>query len=96
MNRLSSTAWSKTRWAVLMRDEFTCQSCGRVRPATGLEADHITPREILSQERWYDKDQCQTLCVECHGLKTRKEHPYFDPQRYEFRQLLKCLLGGPA
>lgn len=31
----------RERWAILKRDNFTCQYCGRKPPAVTLEVDHI-------------------------------------------------------
>ena len=61
-------AWRKLRKQVLERDKFTCQHCGRV--GGNLECDHI-----LNEARGGTDDlsNLQTLCRECHKVKTQEE-----------------------
>jgi hypothetical protein len=62
-------AW---RQAVLTRDAWQCQACGRV--CSGLreaQADHVIP--ISQGGSRYDISNGQTLCIACHGRKTRAE-----------------------
>lgn len=60
--------WAKLRRLTFERDKYTCQSCGRV--GGNLECDHI-----LNQARGGSDDlsNLQTLCRECHRLKTYAE-----------------------
>ena len=62
-------AW---RQAVLTRDAWQCRSCGRVCASPGeAQADHVVP--IAQGGERYDVDNGQTLCIRCHGRKTRGE-----------------------
>lgn len=61
--------WKAARKAVLVRDNFQCQSCGRV---CGEQAhvDHIIPKRILDT----NAVEClQTLCAQCHARKGHQE-----------------------
>jgi hypothetical protein len=63
-------AW---RQAVLTRDAWQCQACGRV--CSGLreaQADHVVP--ISQGGSRYDLSNGQTLCIACHSRKTRAEN----------------------
>lgn len=60
--------WRKLRWAVLLRDGFTCQwpGCGRIEADTSrLIADHIVPVRIDPDRRW-DAANLRCLCKACH------------------------------
>lgn len=63
------------RKSVFERDNYTCVKCG-VRCGNGraiiLQADHIRPFSIFPELR-FDINNGQTLCYECHKLKTRKD-----------------------
>lgn len=62
-------AW---RQAVLTRDAWQCRACGRVcGKAREAHADHIVPTSHGGER--YDVANGQTLCVRCHGRKTRSE-----------------------
>lgn len=67
--------WRKLRWAMLVRDRFTCRMCGRVMHDTSqLVADHI--KEHKGDEAlFWDEDNIQTLCkTPCHdSLKQSME-----------------------
>ena len=51
------------RWAVLNRDNFTCQYCGRKAPDVELEVDHIYPK---SKGGEYVMNNLFTACKECN------------------------------
>ena len=57
----------KIRQDVLLRDEYTCQVCGRV--TRDLEIDHIIPLHLGGKET--DENR-QSLCAECHKKKSEK------------------------
>ncbi len=62
--------WKRARRAVLERDNWTCQNCGRY----GNEADHKIPIDRMP----VDADLCaldalQCLCRGCHIRKSRGE-----------------------
>lgn len=62
-------AW---RQAVLTRDAWQCQACGRVCSGAGeAQADHVIP--ITQGGSRYDISNGQCLCISCHGRKTRAE-----------------------
>jgi protein-arginine kinase activator protein McsA len=52
------------RTAVFMRDNYTCQQCGK-REGKYMEADHIKPWSLYPELR-YAIDNGRTLCVLCH------------------------------
>ena len=63
--------WNRVRRAVLDRDNWRCQACGR--PGGPFEVDHIRP------VRWggdpWNMDNLQTLCaVPCHRDKSAREN----------------------
>ena len=66
--------WQKLRWAVLVRDLFTCRMCGRTEGDTSrLVADHITPHRGDADLFWAEAN-LQCLCKACHDrVKQREE-----------------------
>jgi len=61
----------RARQAALRRDRFTCQHCGFHSPTgKGLEADHVVPVDLGGSN---EVSNLQTLCRDCHGVKTRAE-----------------------
>ena len=70
----NTTRWRKLRWAVLVRDAFTCRMCGRLEGRTSqLVADHKMPHRGDERLFW-DEAGLQTLCKPCHdGAKQRAE-----------------------
>ncbi|WP_099866054.1 HNH endonuclease [Pararhizobium haloflavum] len=67
--------WQKLRWAVLVRDLFTCQmaGCGRIEAATSqLVADHRTPHRGDERLFW-DEGNLQCLCKPCHDKVKQAE-----------------------
>lgn len=69
-------AW---RLAVLARDAWQCQSCGRVcSDKREAQADHVSPvvhgTDACQDGRSrYDVAGGQTLCIACHARKTLRE-----------------------
>jgi len=63
--------WKEIRRAILERDKFLCQFCGRGGRASDiiLEIDHITPRSAGGSD---DFDNLRTLCQNCHFLRHNK------------------------
>ena len=59
-----SKAWRAIRAAVLARDSYLCQSCGRF----GDQVDHINGDSHDNREANF-----QTLCLRCHSRKTARE-----------------------
>lgn len=60
--------WRKLKDEILVRDNYTCQCCGRV--GGKLELDHIIN---LASGGTDDKDNLQILCRDCHRTKTQNE-----------------------
>lgn len=56
----------KVRFAVLQRDNFTCQYCGAHGPGVVLEVDHIIP---ISKGGTSDMDNLITACFDCNRGK---------------------------
>lgn len=69
--------WMELKRQALIRDNFTCQTCGKKGTRTrfretDLEVHHIKPSE--SKENRYDiLENLITLCNHCH----KKLHPRF-------------------
>lgn len=61
------------RMRVFIRDQFTCQMCGRIDGPRGLHADHKIPHRGNARLFWSEAN-VQTLCQPCHvGGKQREE-----------------------
>lgn len=69
--------WQRLRWSVLVRDHFTCRTCGSVETNTSqLVADHKTPHRG-DEALFWDEDNLQCLCKTCHDtVKQREERRY--------------------
>lgn len=63
--------WRRVKQQIHERDDWTCCQCGRV--TTDLECDHIVN---TAQGGTDDKDNLQSLCVDCHKKKTQKESKF--------------------
>lgn len=69
--RLVGRALQKRNRRIKLRDQFTCRDCGYIFTEDKLQVDHIVP----VAEGGSDEDEnCQTLCLDCHDLKTLSEH----------------------
>ena len=55
------------RFAILKRDDFTCQYCGRWAPWVALEVDHIHPVRAGGN---VSDDNLTTACSECNRGKS--------------------------
>ena len=63
LNNGSSRLWRTIRARILMRDNYTCQSCGM----EGADSvDHIVPRRLGGTDM---EDNLQTLCRTCNSSK---------------------------
>ena len=70
-------AW---RQAVLTRDAWQCQACRKICGGPRqAHADHVVP--ITQGGERYDIANGQTLCVSCHGRKTRGEQEKLSAKR---------------
>lgn len=66
--------WRRLRDAVLLRDMFTCQMCGKMQHDTSkLVADHKIPHRGRPHLFWNEAN-IQTLCADpCHNSKKQAE-----------------------
>jgi 5-methylcytosine-specific restriction enzyme A len=62
--------WRARRIRILVRDAYTCRSCGRVVYGKTAHVDHIVPLEDGGTDH---DSNLQTLCEADHGRKTREE-----------------------
>jgi 5-methylcytosine-specific restriction enzyme A len=58
----------KIRERILLRDEYTCQMCGRV--SRDLVIDHVVPLHLGGVESDANR---QALCPDCHRVKSERE-----------------------
>ena len=68
VKRITGHALQRIRKRILIRDDYTCQSCGTV--STMLQIDHITPLYLGGLDKDFNR---QSLCLKCHDLKSKKE-----------------------
>ena len=67
------------RRAVLVRDNWTCQDCGRVcSDMREAHADHVSPivpgtDQCENGASRYDRSNGQCLCIKCHSKKTMRD-----------------------
>jgi hypothetical protein len=54
---------SSTRFAVLVRDDYTCQYCGRSAPEVVLHVDHRTPTALGGGD---ELNNLVTACLDCN------------------------------
>ncbi len=55
-----------TRRNLFLRDDFTCQYCGRRCPSEHLSVDHVHPRSRGGSTSW---ENCVLACVGCNSRK---------------------------
>lgn len=65
-------AWHSMRLRVLARDNWQCQTCGRVcSDPKEAHVDHKIPKRLQDGE---DREELLwTLCIRCHAKKTNLE-----------------------
>lgn len=61
----------RIRSELILAAGFRCRECGDERPWGDLEIDHIQP--IHAGGEWWDRDNLQVLCTDCHAEKTEAE-----------------------
>lgn len=66
------------RKAVLKRDKYQCQECGKKGFSIKLHAHHIKDWYAYKSLR-FNLQNGKTLCEDCHILK----HPFMNPERYK-------------
>ena len=84
---LNQRLWDRARRAVLKRDNWTCQTCGRY----GNECDHVKPLQFGGAA--YALGNLQILCRGCHIEKTRGENTTADYGRGAWRKLVAQMEG---
>ena len=91
-HHLDRKRWERTRQAVFERDGHRCVMCGR---AGRLECDHVTPLEREPGQDVYDWNGLQSLCKNCHVIKTRAEsrNP-LSPDEVAWRSLIADRMGN--
>lgn len=73
-----SKAWRAIRKRALIRDGFTCRFCG----ARATAVDHIkelTPENIGDPSISLNLDNLQSLCHDCHTIKTMEDKGIIKP-----------------
>lgn len=55
-----------SRANIFLRDDFTCQYCGRKRPRHELTLDHVVPAVQNGLKTW---DNIVTACIQCNQRK---------------------------
>lgn len=73
----SGSGWRKTRLAILFAEPLCrhCKGVGVLTEATVV--DHVI-RLTHYQYGTHNKDNLQSLCVECHNIKTQREQKFYD------------------
>ena len=77
-----SYSWQEFRLQIFKRDDSTCKMCGKrfvkkgvvlpeVPDESQLIADHIIPIELRG--KMWERDNIQTLCIECNKIKTKAD-----------------------
>lgn len=88
-----SYSWMEFRVQIFKRDDSTCRGCGKRftwgdKPnESELIADHIIPIE-LGGGMW-DRDNIQTLCVDCNKIKTKEDMKHIAVHRQRQKKKLK-------
>jgi 5-methylcytosine-specific restriction endonuclease McrA len=70
-NQRNDPAYKQWRLKVLKRDEYQCFDCGEVKRGQ-MEADHIYSWKNYPRLR-YVLENGQTLCADCHLVKTKAQ-----------------------
>jgi len=71
-NPYNNPAWRSLRQAILIRDLWTCQMCGRLlRPgktrADSAVVDHVRPA-ALRPDLFWDEGNLKAICRSCHAI----------------------------
>lgn len=56
-----------TRVNILLRDEYTCQYCGKIPPKKDINLDHILPSSKGGKSTWLN---LVTSCKKCNSFKS--------------------------
>ena len=63
--------WETVRCRILARDKYTCQICKKIKHPSELNCDHI--KAICNGGDPFNDNNLQTLCIECHKIKTKRD-----------------------
>ena len=57
------------------RDKGRCRKCGKKCRKDEWQADHVLPLHTANGDLgFWQLDNLQTLCVQCHAIKTKEEN----------------------
>lgn len=80
--------WQTIRQEIIMRDFYTCQKCGRIIDKDHeREIDHVVP--ICLGGDYFDRNNLQLLCYDCHAEKTKKDMAELYRQKNGIISILK-------
>lgn len=65
-DRLPQRGVRFSRLNIMVRDNYTCQYCGKKGPKSELNLDHVIPRVHGGVSAW---DNVVTSCVDCNRIK---------------------------
>ena len=71
---------------IFVRDDYTCQYCGKHFPASELTLDHVYPKSRFGPDIWENIVACCERCNSEKGALT--------PEEYELWQMLEFIRGG--
>ena len=82
----------KWRKKIFNRDGYTCCRCKKRNGygvTVSLSADHILPFALCSEKEKWSMSNGQTLCKDCHLIKTKIENTIFWSNQYTKNNLSK-------
>ena len=91
-NRFEDPRYIKWAKAVKVRDNFTCQICGR--EGVYLNSHHLDSYDVHVEGR-YDLDNGMTLCSQCHTVfhSIYKAGNNTKEQFNEFKKIMSVILN---
>ena len=72
-DRMPAQAVRFNRKNLFMRDDYTCQYCGRTEPTSKLSLDHVVPRSHGGPTNWENIVCCCLRCNSRKGGRTPKQ-----------------------
>lgn len=86
--RVQSISANPEREMIFLRDNYTCQYCGKVFGARSLTLDHVLPRKYGGKTEW---ENLSSACEPCNGKRGHdvRIQPRMKPFRPTYYQLLK-------
>ena len=86
-----TTRWRELRAEILHAAGYRCAKCGRTRPPSDLDVDHIVP--LRDGGEAFARDNLQPLCKPCHWKKNASEYRCKTPGRDEWRDAVASMLN---